>query len=103
MGTVEEGEEEEAGQEQLVLHSLTKAPVNRLEALILNLEPELRPAVHTDSASELIRFLKLLGKINTLDHTLNTYSMYCYVTVDENICHEGGTKKHGEHEIALVL
>lgn len=46
MGKVEEGEEEEkeAGQEQLVLRSLTKAPVNRLEALLLNLEPKLPPA-----------------------------------------------------------
>lgn len=35
------GEKEEACQEQLVLCSLTKAPVKRLEALLLNLEPEL--------------------------------------------------------------
>lgn len=41
MGEVGEEEKEEAGQEQLVLHSLTKALVNRLEALLLNLEPEL--------------------------------------------------------------
>lgn len=46
--------------------SLTKTPVNRLEALALNLVPELTPAEHTDSASILIKLLclTLLGKIN---------------------------------------
>lgn len=42
MGKVEE-EGRGAGQEQLVLRSLTKAAVNRLEALSLNLEPERHP------------------------------------------------------------
>lgn len=39
--------------------SLTKTPVNRLEALPLNLVPELTPAEHTDSASILIKLLCL--------------------------------------------
>lgn len=60
MGEVGEEEKEEAAQEQLVLHSLTKALVNRLEALLLNLEPELSCCTHAYSASVLTRYSKVI-------------------------------------------
>lgn len=52
-------EEEEAGQEQLVLQASANATVNRLEALLLNIEPEPARCIDNESAFTLTDSFKV--------------------------------------------